>query len=145
VRGGFFLEPYQREHVRDVQATSVKAAKKNHDLADTQFVGKFRLLELNAQTRTLGLPIAAPGFAELLDQTGIGNSQAFEDLDSRGFAGSVWTEHSEALSPPHVEVQAGDGHGVAVALYQISTAECALGIRHDRAILANWLHCREGA
>ena len=38
---------------------------------------------------------------------------------------------------PHFEIQAGDSHGVAVALYQIFTAERALGIRHGRTILAN--------
>src|SRR5436190_123429 len=34
----------------------------------------------------------------------------------------------------------GHGHGAAVALDQIFTAEGALGIRHDRTILANRMH-----
>ena len=130
VGGSFFLESYEHEQLRDVEAARVKAAEQNHDLADAQLVGKFRLLELNAQTRTQRQPVAAPGFAEHLDQTGIGDSQAFEDFDRGRFAGSVRTEHSEALSAPHFEIEAGDGHGVGVALYQIFAAEGVLGIRH---------------
>ena len=56
-----------------------------------------------------------------------------------GHPQSVWTEPSEAFSAPHFEIQTGDGHGVAVALHQIFTAEG--GIRHDRTILAKLVLC----
>jgi hypothetical protein len=55
-----------------------------------------------------------------LDVTLVGGSQAFENLDCGGLAGAVRAEHSETLSAADLEVQAGDGHRVAVALDQSS-------------------------
>ena len=61
---------------------------------------------------------AAPAEAEHLDLAGVRLEQPLEDLDGRRLAGAVRAEQAEALAGRDLEVEAGDGDDVAVALLQ---------------------------
>ena len=55
-----------------------------------------------------------------------GIAEAFEDLDRRGLAGAVRTEHAETLAGADLEIEAGHRGDVAVTLGQAAAAQ-ALG------------------
>ena len=79
---------------------------------------QLRLLELDAEPLPERLVVGSPSAAEHLDVARVRLEQPLEDLDGRRLAGAVRTEQAEALARPHLEVQAGDGDDVAVALLQ---------------------------
>ena len=68
-------------------------------------------------------PVAAPAIAEHLDVAGIWLPEPLEDLDRRGLAGAVRTEHAEALAGPDLEIEAGHGDDVAVSLDEALTLQ----------------------
>src|SRR5512139_4163084 len=66
--------------------------------------------------------VDTPPHTEHLDRAGIRLEQALEDLDGRGLARAVRAEQPETLAGPDLQVEAGDGHYLAVAFDQTGTA-----------------------
>ena len=62
--------------------------------------------------------VRAPAQAEHFDVARVRLEQPLEDLDGRRLAGAVRAEQAEALARPHLEVEARDGHDVAIALVE---------------------------
>ena len=60
-----------------------------------------------------------------VDRPGVRFAKALEDLDGRGLAGPVRTEHAEDLAAPDLEADSVDGLHVAVALLQVGDADDA--------------------
>ena len=108
VASGELLERAQTDHLLDVEAAAVEAAKQRNGLAHGEEVLQRGFLEENAgflaKARTEGLTAVAH-FA------GGRRQDALHDLDRGGLAGAVRTEQAEADAFGHAERHPGHGGG----------------------------------
>ncbi len=120
---GLVLQADQREHLADAETAGIEAPKQRHHFGHGQLLGKLRFLELDAESCPQRQVVAAPPIAQDLDIPRVGHAKAFEDLDGRGLAGAVRTEHAETLAGADLEIEAGHRGDVAVVLGQAAAAK----------------------
>ena len=128
VRAGLFLEADEPQNRRDVQTAWIEAAEQREHFADLQLLREFGLLQLDAESRAQPLIVSIPAIAEHLDLAGVGIPETFEDLDRRGLPRAVGAQHAEALAGAHLEIEAIDGHRLAITLDELTAAQRRLWI-----------------
>ena len=97
---------------------------------DGQLLVELCFLELDAEPRAqLSIAPLPPALAEHFHLTAVRRGEPFEDLDRRGLAGAVRPEQAEALTAPDLEIEAGNGDDIRVALLQAAASQRRL--RHD--------------
>ena len=111
------LERDQGQYLVHAPAAPVEAPEQAHHLFHLELLGQLGLLKLSTHALTqLGF-VAIPGQPQHFHLASVRLSQTLEDLDGRRFAGTIGTEHAEALTPAYIQVDAGHGGNVSVALH----------------------------
>src|SRR6266550_2112086 len=120
----FLVELNDLDHFLRIAGAAIKASEQIYCLAHGEFFGELRVLELNAEALTQVVGVRLPCLAEHDDFTGVAREQAFADLDSRGLAGAVRTEQSEAFAITYLEVEAVDSDDIIVGFLQAAYDQC---------------------
>jgi hypothetical protein len=110
-----------------------EATKQTEGLLDGQLFRQLSFLQLHSKPLSQNPIVFTPAHPEDLEVAGIGFEQPFEDLDRGRLAGAVGPEQAEAFAYTHFQIEAINGHNVAVALGKRFTANRNLtGVAHTR-------------
>ena len=121
----FFAQGHQVEHFVHGVRVMIETAKELQGFFDRKLFRELRFLELNAQPFAEGPPSRAviPAHAQDFDVAGVGEGEAFQDLDGGGLPGAIGPQETETLTGIDGEVQSRDGENVGVALDETAGAD----------------------
>src|SRR5687767_993395 len=101
----------------------VEAAEQVEDLGDRELRVQGCRLEADPDPWLERVRFTGDVETQDADLATVRGAQALEDLDGRGLAGAVGAQQAEDLARSDVEVDAGDGLDVAVALGQAANPD----------------------
>jgi hypothetical protein len=106
-----------RGHLR---ALMEKAAEQPHRLTHGELFGQLCVLQLDTEALAQAAGVCAPPEAEDLNLARIRLGEALANLDRGRLSSTVGTEKTETLAQAHLQVEAGHGGDVLVALSKIA-------------------------
>src|SRR4051812_41602760 len=118
-----FIELDAGDHLIDLRAGLVEAAKETQRLVDRELFTQLRVLQLYPKPLTETLFVVFPGHAEDRDFAFVGLEQPFADFYGRRLARAVRPKKAEALSGGDLEVQSVDRYDIVIAFTESANGE----------------------